>query len=197
MWYSYKEACEILWVEKADSIFNSTWVSKWRQKLTEEEKKSKEYIKLTEDAHGKIFHKWLEERWIKHTHIWNEAGQSWSKNIIIMMAKKKALWVSKWFPDYIVYIPFREWYATVYIELKKAPWKQWWWNWSLFKEEQAWWLDKLQRVPFTWVWLCQWSEEAINLIDDILKTLEDKDLKETLEIWEQRNIVDFYCKINW
>lgn len=196
MWYSYQQSVEMFWKERADELFAKAWVSKWRQKMSEEEKKEKEYIKLTEDAHGKILHKYLDDLWITHTHIWNESGQSWSKNIIIMMAKKKALWVSKWFPDYIVYIPYKEWLITLYIELKKAPWKQWGWNWSTFKLEQAEWLNTLQQVPLTWVALCKWSEQAMNLIDMMINQLKNIDTMQVLSLWNDREIIDYTTIIN-
>lgn len=196
MGYSYKQLVEMFWKEKADQMFDTAWVSKWRQKMSEEEKKSKEYIKLTEDAHWKIIHRYLDELWIPHSHVWNEAGQSWSKNIIIMMAKKKALWVSKGYPDYFIYIPFKNWHVTLVVELKKAPWVQWWWNGSTFKIEQAEWLNKLSSVPFTWTALCQWSEQAIDIINDMIEELKDKTLLEVLEIWNNRIVVDYTTRIN-
>lgn len=196
MWYSYKQAVEVFGKDRADELFNTAWVSKWRQKMSEEEKKEKEYINMTEDSHWKILHKYLDDLWIIHTHIWNESGQSWSKNIIIMMAKKKALWVSKWFPDYIAYIPYKEWLITLYIELKKAPWKQWGWNWSTFKIEQAEWLNTLQQVPFTWVALCQWSEQAMNLIDMMIAQFKHIDTMQVLSLWNDREIIDYTTKIN-
>ena len=196
MWYWYKQSVEMFGKEKADELFDRAWVSKWRQKMSEEEKKEKEYIKMTEDAHWKILHKYLDDLWITHTHIWNESGQSWSKNIIIMMAKKKALWVSKWFPDYIAYIPYKEWLITLYIELKKAPWKQWGWNWSTFKIDQANWLNELDKVPFNFVALCQWSEQAMNLIEDMIENLKDKTINEVLELWNGREVIDYTTRIN-
>lgn len=44
MWYSYKQAVEVFGKDRADELFNTAWVSKWRQKMSEEEKKEKEYI---------------------------------------------------------------------------------------------------------------------------------------------------------
>lgn len=55
----------------------------------------REYRKLSETAHGKLFHQYLKANNIKHTHIGNEAGQAGTTNIIIMMAKKKAQGTSK------------------------------------------------------------------------------------------------------
>ena len=182
MWFSYKEAVTILGKDKADAIFESSWVSKWRQKLTEEEKKDKEYLSMTESAHAKRIHKWLDDIWIKHTHIWSESWQSGSKNIIIMMAKKKALWVSKWFPDYYIKLKSDNFNYNLYIELKKAKWKQWWLNWSSISEEQIWWLKELNDIPFTLWYVCHWSEECIDLINSLTEKLKWKNIEEWLHI---------------
>lgn len=196
MWYSYKQACEVFGKEKADTLFDSTWVSKWRVKLTESQKKDKEYLKLTESAHAKIIHKWLDDMWLKHNHSPNEAWQSWSKNILIMMAKKKAEWTSKWYPDLHILVPFKEWLINLFIELKKAPWVNGWWNGSTFKIEQAEWLQELNKVPFNFVSLCQWSEEVMNIVQNMIDTLSQLDTLEVLELWKDRNEVDFISKIN-
>lgn len=197
MWFWYKQTVEMLWEEKANQLFESHWISKWRIKMTDEERQSKEYLKMTEDAHWKIIHNWLDSKWIFHSHFWNESWQSWSKNIIIMMAKKKALWVKKWFPDYYIRIPTMDLYVNLYIELKKAPWKQWWWNWSTFKIEQAECLNELNKVPLTWVALCQWSEQAMNLIEDMISKLNNKWILELIKLWQEREIIDYTKFINW
>ena len=196
MWYWYKQSVEMFGKEKADELFDRAWVSKWRQKMSEEEKKEKEYIKLTESAHSKIIHKYLDDLWYKHNHSPNEAGLSWSKYVIIAQAKKKAEWTSAWYPDFHILLPFKYWYINLYIELKKAPWKQWWWNWSTFKIDQANWLNELDKVPFNFVSLCQWSEQAMNLIEDMIEKLKDKTINEVLELWRDRDIVDYTTRIN-
>ena len=193
MWYSYKQAVEIFWEEKALELFNKVWVSiedtkPWRKAKLKIEK---DYIKLNEYEHGKLLHKWLDDEWLDHTHIWNESWQSWTKNIVIMMAKKKASWVSSWFPDYLIYIPYIDWFITLAIELKKAPWKKWWWNGSKFKVKQAEWLNLLQEIPFTWVWLCQWSDQAIELVKNIKDTIKKKWLEEVLWLWKDREQINY------
>lgn len=191
MWLSYKETVSIFGKEKADSMFDKAWVSKWRQKMSEEEKHNNEYIKMTESAHAKVIHKYLDDIGIKHNHSPNEAWQSWSKNIIIMMARKKAEWTSSGYPDLHILIPYNnnEWCVNLFIELKKAPWKQWGWNGSSFSIEQAEWLNELNRIPFTWVWLCQWSEQALNLVDEMIKELKDKTINEVFQLWKDRSFV--------
>lgn len=191
MTFNYKQTVEMLWQEKANQLFESHWISKWRVKMTDEEKYSKEYLKMTESAHAKIIHNRLVDMWIIHNHSPNEAWQSWSKNIIIMMAKKKSEWTSKGYPDLHVLIPYKDWSVNLYIELKKAPWKQWWWNWSSFHIEQAEWLNELNKVPLTWVSLCQWSEQAINLIEDMVSKLSNLWLEEIIKLWKEREIIDY------
>ena len=196
MSYSYKQSIELFWQEKADQLFESAWVSKeaWkpgRKPKPKRELTEKEYIKLSEYEHWKILHKYLKSEWIMHTHIWNESWQSWTKNIVIMMAKKKASWVSKWYPDYKIYIPFAEWKVTLAIELKKAAWVRWWRNGSKFSEEQAEWLNSLQDTAMTWVSMCQWSDQAIDLVEDMVESLIDKTMEETIEIWKNREHIDY------
>jgi hypothetical protein len=106
------------------------------------------------------------------------------------------MWVNKWFPDYYIRIPTLDSYVNLYIEIKKAPWKQWWWNGSLFKTEQAECLNELQKIPFTWVSLSQWSEQAINLVEDMIETLDDMTINEILELWNNRATIDYLEKVN-
>ncbi len=171
MSYSYKQSVELFGKAKADTLFHIAWVSKedpkpWRKAKP---KIVKPYIKLSEYEHWKLLHKYLVQEWIKHTHIWNEAGQSWSRNIVIMMAKKKASGVSKWYPDYIVY-PMIDWeYITVYIELKKARWVKWWLNWSTISEEQTDWIDFLSQTKWSYATICHWFDEAVEYLDSLQK----------------------------
>lgn len=193
MWYSYQQAVDLFGVDKANELFDKAWVPKGRKKLSDEEKKNKEYLKLSESAHGKLFHQWLDNEWLFHSHFWNEAGQAWSKNIIIMMAKKKAQGVKKGFPDYYVRVPIgnTNLYVNTFVELKKAPWVKWWNNGSIFKIDQAECLNNLDSCALTFVALCRWSEEAINWISDLKAKLENKTLQEAIEIWQDRDVYDY------
>ena len=131
-----------------------------------------DYIKMSETAHAKEFHKWLEQQWHKHTHIGNESWQAWTKNIVIMMAKKKAVWVSKWFPDYCVVVKYGNLSATVYVELKKARWVKWWLNWSHVTQEQIDWCAELRNCVGTYVFVCHWHEEARTCVSHIIEMLK-------------------------
>ena len=55
-----------------------------------------------ENYEAEEFAKWLRNNWYKFTHIANESGQKGTRNIIIMMARKKRMWVSPWFPDFCI-----------------------------------------------------------------------------------------------
>lgn len=185
MWFSYKQTVKIFWKEKADKIFESNWLSKWKVKLTDEEKEYKKYISLSESAHAKILHKRLNEKWIIHNHSPNESWQSWSKNILIMMARKKAEWTSKGYPDLHILLPYKEWLVNLFIELKKAPWVRLGMNWSVFTEEQKKWLIELSKIPFTWTKLSQWSKQAISFIDEMIEILKDKTTMQVLDFWNE------------
>lgn len=182
MWYSYKQAVEVFGKDRADELFNTAWVSKWRVKLTEEDKKNRDYISLSESAHGKILHKYLDDNNLFHSHFWNEAGLSWSKYVIIAQARKKALWTSKWFPDYYIIINLWDYSINLFIELKKAKWKQWWLNWSSVSVEQIEWIKRLNKPLFT-IWkICHWSEESIEYIEYIISITKWKDFLEINDI---------------
>ena len=103
----------------------------------------------------------------KSTHIWNESAQSWTKNIIIMMTKKKRMWVSKWFPDYCIIL--KRW-ALLFIELKRQrrklkSWKLWA-SPSVISPEQVEWIKELNALPNIWAEIAYWSEDAIRIIEE-------------------------------
>jgi hypothetical protein len=189
MWYSYKQSIEIFWQEKADSLFDSAWISKeknkpWGKSKPIEKLNSAEYIKLSEYWHWKLLHKRLKSKWIKHTHIWNEAGQSWSKNIIIMMAKKKAQWVSKWYPDYHIILDMKWYKISLHLELKKARGVKWGLNWSTISEEQIDWIEELWWIPFSHWAIVHWSDEAIKYVDSIINIYECLDMDIAFIKWK-------------
>ena len=179
MWLSFEKTKEIFWEQKAIEMFNQAWVQIKRKSTTEE----KEYRKLSESAHGKILHKFLQERWINHSHIGNEAWQWWSKNIIIMMSKKKAQWVSKWFPDYFIYIPTLQYHIQLCIELKKARWINWWLNWSEISEEQLQWQRTLSNTIWTFYHFAHWSDEAISIVQNYIERFKNKTMMAALTEW--------------
>lgn len=171
MWYSPKQLREMMWDDKANTLlkdinYDESLHKPWRKAKPKIEK---DYIKLNEYEHWKIFHKFLVKLWVRHTHIWNEAWQSWSKNIVIMMAKKKASGVSKWYPDYVIY-PIVNWKKyTLYIELKKAKWPQWWLNWSSISDEQVEWIEFLNWVEWSGAYIAHWYKEAQKIYYNFLE----------------------------
>jgi len=167
MAYGYKQSVEMFWKEKADQLFKTAWV-KIKEKASPKsirDQINKTNEKLTEYEICKIFHNRLDWKWIKHTHTANESGQSWTMNIVIMMNKKKAIWVSSWFPDYTIYLEWKLWVYTLYIEMKKFRWKKWWLNWSTISEEQVAWVWYLEWWVWSYAWFAHWYEEAIELVE--------------------------------
>jgi hypothetical protein len=161
--YNYEDLLSMLGKDEADRIYNIAWLKPEEEKQ-KKIKPEKEYTKLTEYEHWKILHKRLSDKWIRHTHIPNESWQAGTKNIVIMMAKKKASWVSKWFPDYIIFLKDKEWNnSPIYIELKKAKWKRWGANWTSVSDEQIEWIEFLNKWASAYV--CYWYKEAINIIN--------------------------------
>ncbi len=77
------------------------------------------------------------------------------------MARKKRLWVSKWFPDYC--ITLKRW-SLLFIELKKSRWPKWGLNWSTISEEQIEWCNELSNIPNIQAEICHWAKESIELI---------------------------------
>lgn len=197
MWLTYKKTREIFWDAKANKIFSDLWITKttpWRIAKPKKELTEKEYIKLSEYEHWKMFASYLKDNHsdIEFTHIWNESWQSWTKNIVIMMAKKKALWVSSWFPDYILQIPtIDNHYYTLYIELKKAKWPQWWWNGSSLSEEQAVWLNTLQNSAMSFCEIWHWSKDSISILNKYLIEYKNDNIDTILEKWKTKVKRDF------
>ena len=122
----------------------------------------------TEDKEAEALAKRLKLNNYTFTHIWNESWQRGTKNIIIMMAKKKRLWVSKWFPDYCIIL--KRW-ALLFIELKrqKKVLKSWklWASPSVTSNEQLEWLKALNNIPNVQGEICYWATESIELINKI------------------------------
>ena len=119
---------------------------------------------MTEEQEGVILANWLRANKYKFTHVWNESWQRGTRNIIIMMARKKRLWVSKWFPDYCIIL--KRW-SLLFIELKKVRWPKWWLNWSTISEEQIEWCNALSGIPNMQAEICHGSKESIDLIERI------------------------------
>lgn len=193
MWFWYKETKAMLWEAKANELFDWFWLNKkpGRQALPKRELTEKEYMKLCEYDHAKIFTEYIRSNYpeIKFTHVANESWQVFTKNIMIMMAKKKAIWVSPWFPDYIITIPNINLlsYSTLYIELKKAKWPNWWWNWSELSKEQADWLNRLQTSVCCYCEVAHWSKQAIEIFENYISQLKNLDLEQSFWFWWCKN----------
>ncbi len=118
---------------------------------------------LKEDDECKLFVKWLRLNRYKFTHIWNEAGQRGTRNIIIMMMRKKALWVSSWFPDYFIVLKRK---AILLVEMKKEKGKKWGLNGSTISPEQIDWIDTLNDVENVSAVIAHWHREAIEKVEE-------------------------------
>lgn len=118
-----------------------------------------------EDDEAKALANWLRLNNYKSSHIWNESGQSWTRNIIIMMKKKKAMWVSKGFPDYCICLKRK---SLLFIELKRQ--RPIWKSGKLLKspskimQEQLEWQSELNNVDNVACEICYWADDAIKTI---------------------------------
>lgn len=119
----------------------------------------KEFIPL-EDQESIAFACWLNLNNYKFTHIANEswmASSWWARKI---MAKKKKMWVSVWFPDFTVFL--KTWW-TLYLEMKRQKNSKWK-SPSVSSPEQIEWIDFLKTVENSDAYFVYWCDEAINLI---------------------------------
>jgi len=199
MGFSYKQSKEMFGEERAKQLFDSVGVNTkmWRIAKPKRELTEKEYMKLKEDDHGKIFKLHVENNYpeIKFTHIWWESWQSWTRNIIIMMAKKKALWTSKWVPDYMVVVRHWDLRFNLYIELKKAKWPNGWLNWSSISVEQIEWLIELNKTICTFWHICHWSRDAINILTKYMELARSSSLEDIIKYWND-NKEDKIIRLN-
>lgn len=178
--YSYETLVEMMWRERADELFAKNNVEK---KLDKKKDPHPEYTKLSEWAHGKLFHQHLKKLWLKHTHIGNEAGQAGTKNIVIMMSKKKAQGTSKGFPDYVILIPSGKHNIMLLVELKKARGVMGGLNGSTIDEEQITWIQELTSTVGVFAHICHGSDEAIDLVDEYIAEYMNLTPKEVLLKW--------------
>ena len=122
----------------------------------------------SEDTEGANLATRLRDNDYYFTHIANESGLSWSKWIVIMMAKKKRLWTSKWIPDYFIIWKNG---SMIFIELKrqKKVLKNWklWASPSVVSEEQIKWIDKLNTINNVYAEICYWKKESVQFIEKI------------------------------
>ena len=121
-----------------------------------------------EDKEAESLAVWLRMNKYKFSHIWNESGQAGTKNIIIMMAKKKRLGVSPWFPDFCIVL--KRW-ALLFIELKRQKIKlksgKLWASPSKVSDEQKQWVEILGGIDNVMAKICYWWQDAKEYIQII------------------------------
>ncbi len=97
-----------------------------------------------EDIEAESLATWLRYKQYKFSHIWNESGQRGTVNIIRMMAKKKRMWVSPWFPDFCIVL--KRW-SLLFVELKRQRNRlksgKMWTSPSKVSDEQTEWVEVL------------------------------------------------------
>jgi hypothetical protein len=112
--------------------------------------------KLTEYEECKIFANYLREQWLRFSHIPNSTWTpSWWQR-----TKNKLLWVSSWFPDYVVIVPWAENDLLIWVEMKVV----WWWKVS--DNQKA----RIRSISKCWlnIAVCKWSQEAISYIQTFI-----------------------------
>jgi len=133
-----------------------------------------------EDIECMIFHNWLEERGIPHTHIPNESRSS-NKNAIIRGRKLKSMGVSSGYWDYDVYIPILDidgevgGYELIKIEMKRV-------KKSLSKVSLAqsnW--GKIYDLTGIDYYVCYGAEQAENVVEIKYREANLEDLKKTID----------------
>jgi hypothetical protein len=121
-----------------------------------------------EDQEAEMLSNWLKANWYRFTHIWNESWQRGTKNIVIMMTKKKRLGVSPWFPDYCICLKRG---AIMFIELKRQRRTlksgKMWSSPSVISKEQTEWIESLNAIKNIQAEICYWFQHAIEMIEKI------------------------------
>lgn len=114
-----------------------------------------------EDHEAESLATWLRYKQYKFTHIANESGQKGTANIIQMMAKKKRMGTSPWFPDFCIIL--KRW-SLLFIELKRQRKKKK--NWELgaspsaVSDEQKAWVASLSALDNVMACIAYWWEDA-------------------------------------
>lgn len=103
-----------------------------------------------------VFHRYLELKHIKHTHIGNES-QMGGRAGVIRGAKLKAIGQSKGFPDYLVLVNNR----LIAIEMKRQ-------KGGRLSKEQKEWLEALRACGIQ-SFSAQGAEQAIDIVDFFLR----------------------------
>lgn len=118
-----------------------------------------------EDLECEAFTKYLTLKNYRFTHIANEIGIGGKIGISIGSRNKK-IWVSKWFPDYIIFLKNGK---ILFLEMK-LPRKilkngKLWSSPSKINPEQQEWIDYLQDIPWCQARIAYGFEEAIRMVE--------------------------------
>ena len=130
-----------------------------------------------EDVECQLFHEWLEERGIPHTHIPNES-RSGKKDAYIRGRKLKSMGVSSGYWDYDVYIPIRDidgeigGYELIKIEMKRQ--KR---SLSKVTDDQKKWRDIYAAAGIP-NYICYGAEQAKNAVSIIYEEINHEELRE-------------------
>jgi hypothetical protein len=144
---------------------------KTAQKRKIKPKTSKKTVPL-EEVEAKIFHQWLEQNKIPHTHIANESN-SGKRDAAIRARKMKEMGVARGVWDYEVYVPvydcdkeFVE-YQLLKIEMKRQRG-----GGSTVSMEQKGWgiVYNLAGIPHK---ICYGAQEAIDFVKEYYKETEE------------------------
>lgn len=118
-----------------------------------------------EDKEAENLATWLRLNKYKFAHIWNESGQNGTKNILIMMAKKKRMWVSPWFPDYCIVLKRG---SLLFVELKRQRQKlkngNLWSSPSNVSNEQKEWVEILSSLDNNMACISYWWQDAVKQV---------------------------------
>jgi len=119
-----------------------------------------------EDFEIEVFSNRLRSKWYKFNNIMNETD--WHS--IYKWAKRKRLWVSKWFPDFCIILKRR---ALLFIEMKRQrPIGK---TWKILKSpssisiEQIEWIEAINNCNNVEARICYWAEQAKKIIKELEK----------------------------
>lgn len=123
----------------------------------------------TEDRECEEFAKWLQIKNYRFTHVANEIWIGWFVWMKIW-ARNKKIGVSKWFPDYIIFLKRG---GILFLEMKlprkilkngklgASP--------SKISPEQTEWIEFLNTTIRWDAWIAYWHQDAIRLVENCEK----------------------------
>ena len=124
-------------------------------------------ISKKEDAECEKFATWLDLKNYRFTHVANETGIGWTIGMLIG-ARNKKIGVSKWFPDYIIFLK-RGWTLFLEMKLPRRVLKSWklWVSPSKISDEQKEWIEFLNHSLRWDAWIAYWAEDAIRIVENV------------------------------